>query len=404
MATNHRLAWIWIIFGAAVLPLPVKGAVPLCTGTCVTDQNGVKECSFTFKMDLYAGATGYYVVEECGQTPMPTLALEQNVKYRFIQHDKSNWFHPLGVAYFPDGAHEGVDELEPGISKSTTTPSCTATSTCQAPRYFKNGVFLGTTFDNTATPPAGGADFGLDVYEPLFQGDYVDWQTQKFEMQLTITDVGYTKDLFYFCHVHNKMSGRIKIVGGGASAPPLHPANDPPLGYAYDVPSRFDATCGTYDTAQYNREANVCQGSFFCEGTTTTPATKVFGDCLYAMDCAMHVGMRTNLAIDDPMVTFMHQMIPHHANAVNMAKALMKVGYTDTADKEIEGLLMSIIAVQNKQIHVMEAWLKSNNHPSESTCSDMTGASQGTPSNRATSTFFAALATVTALFLVVRSV
>lgn len=33
----------------------------------------------------------------------------------FDQLDSTNWFHPLGFAYFPDGAHEGVEELEEGI-------------------------------------------------------------------------------------------------------------------------------------------------------------------------------------------------------------------------------------------------------------------------------------------------
>lgn len=35
--------------------------------------------------------------------------------YVFDQTESSNWYHPLGFAYFPDGAHEGVDELEEGI-------------------------------------------------------------------------------------------------------------------------------------------------------------------------------------------------------------------------------------------------------------------------------------------------
>lgn len=38
--------------------------------------------------------------------------------YVFDQQDPSNWFHALGFAYEPDGAHEGVDELEEGIGKS----------------------------------------------------------------------------------------------------------------------------------------------------------------------------------------------------------------------------------------------------------------------------------------------
>lgn len=33
----------------------------------------------------------------------------------FDQLNSTNWFHPLGFAYEPDGAHEGVDELEEGI-------------------------------------------------------------------------------------------------------------------------------------------------------------------------------------------------------------------------------------------------------------------------------------------------
>lgn len=36
----------------------------------------------------------------------------------FDQTESSNWFHPLGFAYEPDGAHEGVDELEDGIGNS----------------------------------------------------------------------------------------------------------------------------------------------------------------------------------------------------------------------------------------------------------------------------------------------
>lgn len=35
--------------------------------------------------------------------------------YVFDQLNSTNWFHPLGFAYLPDGAHEGVDELEEGV-------------------------------------------------------------------------------------------------------------------------------------------------------------------------------------------------------------------------------------------------------------------------------------------------
>ena len=79
----------------------------------------------------------------------------------------------------------------------------------------------------------------------------------------------------------------------------------------------------------------------------------------------------------NPVETFMKQMIPHHANAVNMAKALLKnqqrdvknnvlnkkmnkttgrsarLGYTEA----VEALLRNILATQNSQIQEMRDWL-----------------------------------------------
>jgi hypothetical protein len=82
---------------------------------------------------------------------------------------RSNYFHPLGFAYFPDGAHNGVDELEPGIGLGTDT-SCVNSLTCPAPMYFLNGVYLGSysNIDEVAPISTGVADFGLDAYEPMF--------------------------------------------------------------------------------------------------------------------------------------------------------------------------------------------------------------------------------------------
>jgi hypothetical protein len=32
------------------------------------------------------------------------------------QSDPSNYYHPMGFAYYPDGAHDGKIELEPTVS------------------------------------------------------------------------------------------------------------------------------------------------------------------------------------------------------------------------------------------------------------------------------------------------
>jgi hypothetical protein len=82
---------------------------------------------------------------------------------------RSNYYHPLGFAYFPDGAHDGVDELEPGIGLGTDM-ACVKSLTCPAPMYFLNGNFLGNYSNIAEVAPVstGAADFGLDAYEPLF--------------------------------------------------------------------------------------------------------------------------------------------------------------------------------------------------------------------------------------------
>jgi len=75
------------------------------------------------------------------------------------------------------------------------------------------------------------------------------------------------------------------------------------------------------------------------------------------MDCAMHTEMRVNTHESDPLTTFMHQMIPHHQNAVNMAKAILKKVPGKANEGELGDLLWSIVNEQNMQIGQMENWL-----------------------------------------------
>lgn len=138
--------------------------------------------------------TGYFTFKECPGMVNPTIGIEYGVTYTFVQADRTNWYHPMGFAYFPDGAHDNVDELEPTISKSPTNTSCIETSSCPRPRYFRDKMFLGAPMDPN--------DFGLDVYEPEFTRSIVDWSgAGEYTIQLTFDDETYTKDIFYFCHV-----------------------------------------------------------------------------------------------------------------------------------------------------------------------------------------------------------
>ena len=84
---------------------------------------------------------------------------------------------------------------------------------------------------------------------------------------------------------------------------------------------------GTFGLGSFTEDV-ACQdrSKFLCipEGHHVTDDTKEYGECLHAIDCAMHEDMRVSLDESNAVVTFMHQMIPHHQNAVNMAKLFLK--------------------------------------------------------------------------------
>lgn len=70
------------------------------------------------------------------------------------------------------------------------------------------------------------------------------------------------------------------------------------------------------------------------------------------------------------------QMIPHHENAVNTAKTLLKTGnllcpdLTDQSnpDCQLEGILLAIIAGQNYQIQLMRSFLSNRQYPQDDNC------------------------------------
>merc|ERR1719491_2736630 len=63
--------------------------------------NGNKQ--FCMKINPYAGESGYYEYGTSG--PSPDITVQIGKTYIFDQSDPSNWYHPIGLAYFPDGAH-----------------------------------------------------------------------------------------------------------------------------------------------------------------------------------------------------------------------------------------------------------------------------------------------------------
>lgn len=110
--------------------------------------------------------------------------------------------------------------------------------------YHLNGEYLGKYSNMPGNSTIGEDDFGLDVYEPLFFRDPHEWTSfGNFTVQLRIDDATIKNDLFYFCHIHEFMGGRIKLTKNGML---LNELDAPDLGYEYDTMSDFDKMCGTF--------------------------------------------------------------------------------------------------------------------------------------------------------------
>jgi len=350
----------------------------VCLATC-TGVGSAEVCTFNFKLNQFASELGYYTVDGC-KGIMPVLGMKQDVQYRFIQQDETNYYHPLGFAYFADGAHDGVDELEPSIPPAGSTSTCGSTNTCPAPMYLRGGNYLGV-FSNIAeiSPILGDEDFGLDVYEPEFFVNPVDWLgAGTYEVALKFDVSDFTADIFYFCHIHQFMTGRIKFVDPVTNIV-LQVANEPAIPYPYEMATAYDQSCGTFGTEMFQLPNAQCPSEFVCNEPAGVSA---FAGCVDSMNCAMTAGMTTNASSDDARALFVHQMIPHHQNAVNMAKALLNSGSlsgcTDLATQEsadctLKQICLEIITAQNHQIQSMRGANEELNYIASDDCTVIVG-------------------------------
>jgi hypothetical protein len=169
------------------------------------------------------------------------------------------------------------------------------------------------------------------------------------------------------------MTGRIKFVD--AEGHVINAEDKPEIPYEYEVPSDYDQTCGTYNLESYQLPNAQCPDTFVCNVPASNPGLQQFSGCIESMDCAMMAGMTTNVASDSEVALFIHQMIPHHQNAVNMAKALLKMGTLNCPDIEEETddcvmtqLMYHIINGQNHEIQLMRGVLKSQDWLGEDDC------------------------------------
>merc|ERR1719159_463413 len=335
----------------------LSGSVTI-TGTSPSTSvsSNVANCAssathFCMKVNVHAGEVGYY--EIAGKSGVsPDLTVQIGKTYVFDQKDASNWYHPVGFAYYPDGAHGenwGADERAEVEAAGQLL-------------YKINGA-------PTTCPDAG--DTGLDCYEPEFFHPRGDWKGKHYTAELTITqamaDASHGGVIYYFCHIHSKMSGKIIIQNADGSA--VTKADGSALPHPteltlYPVPTRSaaDQKCGTDGLAPYTGTGSMaCSERFLC-GTLDSD----FEKCMQAIDCKMNKHMKEDTSPDptNKLALFCQQMIPHHINAISMAKILLKTVSPGliTAAMEEDGLtdiLYSIIAVQGYQVHVFRNYLAS---------------------------------------------
>jgi hypothetical protein len=169
------------------------------------------------------------------------------------------------------------------------------------------------------------------------------------------------------------MAGRIKLLKNGL---PINENDMPALGFSYDTPGPFDKQCGTYGLDAFQLPNPVCPDRFVCGVEGQDEELQSFAECIDAMDCAMMSGMTTGVMASDETALFIHQMIPHHQNAINMAKTLLKsekVVCADLTDEDsqdcvLERMLYEIINGQNHQIQLMNGYLKAKEYPEADNC------------------------------------
>jgi len=91
--------------------------------------------------------------------------------------------------------------------------------------------------------------------------------------------------------------------------------------------------------------------------STAKSFAALMDDAMAVMDDGMKQAPMNGQSAHD----FITMMMPHHQGAIDMAKAVLL--YND--DPEIRNLALGIIAEQQNEIHVMQAWLK--RHPQATT-------------------------------------
>jgi uncharacterized protein (DUF305 family) len=169
------------------------------------------------------------------------------------------------------------------------------------------------------------------------------------------------------------MAGRIKLLRNGVA---IAAEDTPELPYDYDDPGPFDAECGTFGLDSFQLPNAQCPEEFVCDKETASPDVASYSTCIDAMNCNMLHGMTNGVKADDSRALFVHMMVPHHQNAINMAKSLLKrkslqcdvISDEENPDCTMLKIMYDIVNQQNHQIQEMLGFLESIGKPKTDEC------------------------------------
>ena len=168
------------------------------------------------------------------------------------------------------------------------------------------------------------------------------------------------------------MSGRIKLLHNGVLT--LPDVDLPKIPYRYDNPTDYDEACGSFGLEDFQLPNPQCPDRFVCDAPSGGTVGR-FAMCIEAQNCQMFMGMTTGVSARSVVALFLHQMIPHHVNAVHMAKTLLMHGELDCDEYDAEKpgcamyrLGLSIVNSQNFQIQKMKEILERQGFPETDDC------------------------------------
>jgi len=310
----------------------VQAQTDICQAPCEVDDKGNKTCKFTVIVDVFASRHGYLTFAECGPQTNPTIGLEKGATYIFEQTDKSNYMIPINFSYAPDGGHRGGDPVAAHITPPGSSSDCATTMSCPMPMYFAKRGYLGRYSNiEELAPLMGCGDNGLSQYSLAFSNSLRDWVIEgswQVALKLDVDDM--VSDFFYFNDILPFMSGRAKVLNSDGT--PVQEEDLPELGFEYQIPSEFDKKCGTVQVGGNSLPHPQCPTDIVCDVPNDNPVLQDFAECVEAIDCQMIMGMTNDVKHENSLALFMHQMIPHHQAAGNMAKAILKTGLVDCPD------------------------------------------------------------------------